>query len=377
MKKKRVAILGSTGSIGTQALNLIESFPDLFEVKALVAYSNKSLLKEQQKKFNVEYVGVIDDKLFENTDELDFGAHCLENAVEQEIDIVLVATRGIAALRAVLKAINTGVDVALANKETLVCGGALVKQALTKSNAKILPVDSEHSAIWQCLGKGKIKRLVLTASGGPFFNFSADEIAQVTPEMALRHPNWSMGKKITVDSATMMNKGLEIIEAHWLFDVPLNQIDVVVHPQSIVHSLVEYIDGSLIAQMAVPDMKYAIGYALSYPERLNLANANLDLTKIKPLNFFDYDSKVFPSIELAREAFAENLFMPIVLNAANDIAVEAFLNKKIRFNTIWKVVRKTLDYYKNKNIGIQLSVDNIYQLDCESKKIAENFLKGN
>ena len=335
MKRKKIAVLGSTGSVGTQTLDLIKLYPDLFEVKALVAYSNKTLLLEQQKQFNAEYVGIIDKSLYGRESGVCFGSECLENVAELDLDVILVATRGIAALRAVLKAIENGVDVALANKETLVCGGALVKEALVKSKSALLPVDSEHSAVWQCLGKGEVSRLVLTASGGPFFGFSAEKLKGVTPEMALKHPNWSMGSKITVDSATMMNKGLEIIEAHWLFDMPLKQIDVVVHPQSIVHSLVEYADGTMLAQMALPDMKYAIGYALS----------------LSPL-------------------------MPTVLNAANDTAVGAFLQNRIGFTDICETVRKTLDYYKNRLNGIQLSIDTVYGLDDEAKRTAENFLKG-
>ncbi len=377
MKRKKIAVLGSTGSIGTQTLELIEAFPDLFEVKALVAYSDKALLTKQQKRFGAEFAGLIDESLYESGSAIQFGAQCLENAVDLDVDVVLVATRGIAALRAVIKAINKGVDVALANKETLVCGGALVAEALSISKAKLLPVDSEHSAVWQCLGKGEIRRLILTASGGPFFGFTAERLSDVTPEMALKHPNWSMGSKITIDSATMMNKGLEILEAHWLFGVPLEQIDVVVHPQSVVHSLVEYADGAMLAQMALPDMKYAIGYALSFPERLNLPDARLNLTQVKPLEFFGYDKEVFPAIELAREAFALDPLMPVVLNAANDAGVFAFLDGKIGFCDICKTVRKTIDYYKNHLNGIQLSVDNIYELDAEAKKTAEKFLKGN
>lgn len=376
MKRKRIAVLGSTGSVGTQTLDLIKLYPDLFEVKALVAYSNKTLLLEQQKQFNAEYVGIIDKSLYGRESGVCFGSECLENVAELDLDVILVATRGIAALRAVLKAIENGVDVALANKETLVCGGALVKEALVKSKSALLPVDSEHSAVWQCLGKGEVSRLVLTASGGPFFGFSAEKLKGVTPEMALKHPNWSMGSKITVDSATMMNKGLELIEAHWLFDMPLEQIDVVVHPQSIVHSLVEYADGTMLAQMALPDMKYAIGYALSYPERLPAFDARLDLTKIKPLEFFRYDKKNFPAVDIVREAFSLSPLMPTVLNAANDTAVGAFLQNRIGFTDICETVRKTLDYYKNRLNGIQLSIDTVYGLDDEAKRTAENFLKG-
>ena len=335
MKRKKIAVLGSTGSIGTQTLELIEAFPDLFEVKALVAYSDKALLTKQQKRFGAEFAGLIDESLYESGSAIQFGAQCLENAVDLDVDVVLVATRGIAALRAVIKAINKGVDVALANKETLVCGGALVAEALSISKAKLLPVDSEHSAVWQCLGKGEIRRLILTASGGPFFGFTAESLSDVTPEMALKHPNWSMGSKITIDSATMMNKGLEILEAHWLFGVPLEQIDVVVHPQSIVHSMVELVDGTVIAQLGVPDMGLPIQLAMTYPERKASPFEHLDFYAMKDMSFEAPDYEKTPCLKLAMDCARRGGTAPCIMSAANEVAVAMFLNHRLGYNRIY------------------------------------------
>ena len=383
---KSMVILGSTGSIGTQALDVARLRN--FTVKALTSNSNIDLLEKQIREFKPEIAAVADEsraaelriKVADTDTKVLGGEEGICAAAQLDADKVLNSIVGIAGLKPTLAAIEAGNDIALANKETLVAGGELVTTRAKEKGVAILPVDSEHSAIFQSLqgspGKQSVKRLILTASGGPFFGRTRDDLKDVTVEQALKHPNWSMGAKITIDSATMMNKGLEIIEAHWLFDMPLEQIDVVVHPQSIVHSLVEYADGTMLAQMALPDMKYAIGYALSYPERLPAFDARLDLTKIKPLEFFRYDKKNFPAVDLVREAFSLSPLMPTVLNAANDTAVGAFLQNRIGFTDICETVRKTLDYYKNRLNGIQLSIDTVYGLDDEAKRTAENFLKG-
>ena len=380
-------MLGSTGSIGEQTLDVVRARSDRFEIAVLTACSNWQKLARQAEEFAPDAVVIADERWYGDLREalahLPVKVYAGTEAIEQVVrgdsaDVVVNALVGYAGMMPSLAAVETGKKLALANKESLVIAGKQIIEAADRNGAAILPVDSEHSAIFQSL-VGEVspaRRLILTASGGPFLHTPKERLCEVTVEQALRHPNWSMGSKITVDSATMMNKGLEIIEAHWLFDMPLEQIDVVVHPQSIVHSLVEYADGTMLAQMALPDTKYAIGYALSYPERLPAFDARLDLTKIKPLEFFRYDKKNFPAVDIVREAFSLSPLMPTVLNAANDTAVGAFLQNRIGFTDICETVRKTLDYYKNRLNGIQLSIDTVYGLDDEAKRTAENFLKG-
>ena len=357
---KKIALLGSTGSIGTQTLQVIKDNKNLYKVQSLVAFSNTEILAQQAKEFDAQYFATIKND----------GIECLEKAVDGA-DVVVVATRGMVALKAVLKAISQDKTVALANKETLVCGGKIVKQYLKKYGGKIHTVDSEHSAIWQCIDGNKhsqIKRLILTASGGAFKNFSYEQLESATASQALKHPTWDMGSKITIDSATMMNKGLEIIEASYLFDIPQENIDVVIHPQSIVHSMVEFCDGSVMAQMSNPDMRLPIQYALGYPDRHESKVSQLDLVG-KTLEFFAPDDNKFKCMQLCRNAFKMGGLYPAVLNAANDICVEEYLNDKIGFFDIPKIIQNVLDTFV---IEDELSVEGLFNVD---KKVKDYTIK--
>jgi 1-deoxy-D-xylulose-5-phosphate reductoisomerase len=358
MNKKKISIIGSTGSIGRSTLDVVRRFPDRFEVVALGAGSNVALLLEQILEFGPRLVSVKDaqaSRMLENLlgagrsdrrPEIFYGreAHSMVASCP-ESDMLVSAMVGAAGLLPTLSAIKAGKDIALANKETLVAAGEIVTTAAAAGKVKILPVDSEHSAIFQALQGNQRKtldRLLITASGGPFFGKSRLELETVSPEAALCHPNWSMGPKITIDSATMMNKGLEVIEAHWLFSVPLDRISVYIHPESVIHSMVEYVDGSIIAQMGVPDMRIPIAYALSYPERLPTACSRLDLFRLQKLSFYPPDEEKFPCLGLAFEACRKGSTMPAALNAANEVAVHAFLNKKIGFYDIPYVIGKVM-----------------------------------
>lgn len=350
--KKAVSILGSTGSIGVSTLDVIRQFPECFEVQALGCGRNVSLLADQIREFRPRRVSVIDEdharRLASLLDgvgprpEILYGEEGFARvAATEETRIVVSAMVGAAGLLPTLEAVRSGKLVALANKETLVIAGKIVTEAAAENGATILPVDSEHSAIFQALQGNRpenLRRILLTASGGPFFSLSGEELAHVTPEQALRHPNWRMGRKITIDSATLMNKGLEVIEAHWLFGVPVEQIDVHVHPESIIHSMVEYIDGSVIAQMGIPDMKIPIAYALAYPQRLPVDSPALDLFRLQKLTFFPPDMDRFPCLRLAFESCKAGGTMPAVLNAANEVAVGAFLEKRIGFMDIARII---------------------------------------
>lgn len=361
---KKIALLGSTGSIGTQTLQVIKDNKNLYKVQSLVAFSNVKILQQQAKEFGADYFATITND----------GMECLERAVEGA-DVVVVATRGMVALRAVLKAISQNKIVALANKETLVCGGEIVRQYLKKYGGKIYTVDSEHSAIWQCLEGNKhnqIKRLVLTASGGAFKNLTQEQLKYAKAQDALKHPTWDMGSKITIDSATMMNKGLEVIEASYLFDIPQEQIDVVVHPQSIVHSMVEFVDGSVLAQMSNPDMRLPIQYALSYPDRIKSGVSQLDLIG-KKLEFYSVDENKFRCISLCRKAFAKGGLYPAVLNAANDVCVQEYLNGKIGFFDVADIVEKVVDNYQ---IQDELSVDGLFAVDKKVKEYTTKLIYG-
>ena len=346
MTRKKLSILGSTGSIGRSTLEVVRQFPDRFEVVALGAGSNAALLCQQIVEFSPRLVSVLDtqvayslqnllgEKSGSSPDILYGPEGYCRVAAYPEADMLVSAMVGAAGLLPTLSAIEAGKNIALANKETLVAAGEIVMGAAAGKNVKILPVDSEHSAIFQALQgnhREALDRVLLTASGGPFFNKSRSELEAVTPEAALRHPNWSMGRKITIDSATLMNKGLEVIEAHWLFGVPVERISVHIHPESIVHSMVEYVDGSVIAQMGIPDMKIPIAYALAYPERLPVASPRLDLFRLQKLSFYPPDEEKFPCLRLAFDACRKGSTMPAVLNAANEIAVHAFLEKTIGF----------------------------------------------
>ncbi len=347
---KRLAILGSTGSIGVSTLEIVAEHPDCFRVTALTAGRNLALLEEQINRFSPEIVAVPDEenakrlreRIAADGPQILFGtAGLIACARESQANMVVSAIVGAAGLEPTLAAVKAGLDVALANKETLVVAGELVMSALKSSGGKLFPVDSEHSAIYQSL-KGHrredVRRLILTASGGPFRNWSLEDLQDVRPDDALAHPNWTMGRKITIDSATMMNKGLEVIEAHWLFDLPVDKIDVHIHPESIVHSMVEYVDGAVMAQLGIPDMKTPIAYALSYPERLSLDLPPLDLCRLGKLHFSAPDSQCFPCLGLAYEAIRRGGTTPAVLNAANELAVEAFLQKKIAFLDIPRTI---------------------------------------
>jgi 1-deoxy-D-xylulose-5-phosphate reductoisomerase len=354
---KRISVLGSTGSIGCSTLDVIGSYPDEFTVMALAAGRNIALLKNQIERFRPRLAVVIDEehahdlRRLLNATEATAVLYGLEGyreaAAISGADLVVSAMVGAAGLIPTLDAIAAGKTIALANKETLVMAGRIVLREAAEKGVSIIPVDSEHSAIFQCLQghrRKDVKRIILTASGGPFLHLSRKELTTVTPAQALKHPNWTMGKKITIDSATMMNKGLEVIEAGWLFGIPVTDIDVVVHPQSIVHSMVEYRDGSVIAQLGVPDMRIPIAYALAFPRRLHRrADLPLDLIRVGALEFFAPDPERFPCLKLAYTAAGIGGTMPAVMNGANECAVQAFIDERIGFNDICRLVQKVLD----------------------------------
>ena len=375
---KRILILGSTGSIGVQALEVISETPGL-EVAGLAAGANYRLLIEQAQRFGATEVAIVDEsagsKVMSALPEATVrsGPGCIRGLVEEiGCDIVLNAVVGAAGLEATVAALDHGRDLALANKESLVVAGGFVMQMAAEKGVRILPVDSEHSAIFQCLqGQPRPRRLYLTASGGPFFGKTADELASVTPEEALNHPRWEMGSKITVDSATLMNKGLEIIEAHHLFGVGYNEIEVIVHPQSVVHSLVEFADGSVLAQLGIPSMKLPIAYALNHPERLPVSQARLDLAALGQLTFFEPDLEAFPCLRLAMDAGRRGGGAPIALNAANEIAVASFLTGRIRFQKIAGIVEQTLTSLDGKLPARIGSLEEIEDVDRQARLLAE------
>ena len=351
--KKQIAILGSTGSIGTQALQVIEEHPDLYEVYALTANNKVEKLIEQARKFQPEAVVIAnEDKYQQLKDALAdlpikvyAGAEALCEIVESgPVNIVLTAMVGYAGLKPTMNAIMAGKTIALANKETLVVAGELITELAQQYRTPILPVDSEHSAIFQCLEMNNpISKVILTASGGPFRTFSMEQLATVTKEQALKHPNWSMGAKITIDSASMMNKGFEVIEAKWLFGVKPEQIEVVVHPQSVIHSMVEYKDGAVKAQLGVPDMRLPIQYAFSYPKRESLSGERLDFMKCNTITFEAPDTKRFRNLAFAYEAMNRGGNMACILNAANEVVVAAFLKDQISFLGMSDVIEKTMN----------------------------------
>jgi 1-deoxy-D-xylulose-5-phosphate reductoisomerase len=344
---KKIAILGSTGSIGRQALDVIRALPHELKVIALTGNKNLELLERQISEFQ--------PKMFCSSvkPDISYGGEFLsaeEIASHPGVDCVIVATAGNAGLSPTLAALQAGKTVALASKEVLVMAGEIIVREASLHKAKILPIDSEHSAIWQCLQgeENKPQRLFLTASGGPFYHYSQSQLTEVTPEQALQHPVWKMGRKVTIDSATLMNKGLEVIEAHWLFSFPFDSIEILIHPQSVVHSMVEFTDGSLKAQLSWPDMRLPIQYALSYPLRWsNSELPRLDWDKIKSLNFEPVDYDKFPCLKLALDAGKSGGTYPAVLCAADEVAVELFLSHRIGFTDIAKVVQKTLEQHRN------------------------------
>ncbi|MCX5838054.1 MAG: 1-deoxy-D-xylulose-5-phosphate reductoisomerase [Deltaproteobacteria bacterium] len=383
---KRISLLGSTGSIGASTLDVVGAHPDRFVVTALAAGRNITLMKQQIERFRPRLAAVFDEAHARelrsllgsaSTTDLLFGPEGYrETAASADADMVVSAMVGAAGLLPTLDAIEAGKDIALANKETLVMAGHLVLRKATERGVKIIPVDSEHSAIFQCLQghrREDLRRIILTASGGPFLHASKEELAKVTPAQALRHPNWVMGKKITIDSATMMNKGLEVIEAGWLFELPATEIDVLIHPQSIVHSLVEYRDGSVIAQMGVPDMRIPIAYALSYPNRLTRGENNLDLRKVGTLTFLDSDPIRFPALRLAYAAAKTGGTMPTVLNAANEMAVTAFIEGKTGFDKIVSIVEEVLSRHRGQ---ADPGIDTILAADRWAREEAGKIIEG-
>ena len=378
MDMKKISILGSTGSIGTQALDVIAHNQDKFKVTALSCAKSLPLLCRQIEEFSPEAVAVRDEadakELADKYRDLEifWGAEGLKTIASMEsCDMVLNSLMGMKGLEPTMAAIESGKDIAFANKETLVAGGQLVMDAVKKHGVAMLPVDSEHSAIFQSLQGNRdneIRRILLTASGGPFRGYSLEQLEQVSLEQALNHPNWSMGSKITIDSATMMNKGLEVIEARWLFDVPLEKIQVVVHPQSILHSAVEYMDSSVIGQMGNPDMRIPIAYAFSYPERMDLSDVTqpLDLFSLKEgMSFYPADRSVFKTIDLAYEACREGGSCPVVLNGANEVLVDLFLHGKIRFIDIQNFLIQMMEAHQTKR---NLDLETILEEDMRGRE---------
>ena len=381
--KRKIAILGSTGSIGTQALEVIEEHPDMFEVYVLTAHHQVDLLIRQARRFMPEIVVIANERHYPRLKEAlaDLpikvwgGADALAQVVQMKpIDMVLTALVGYAGLRPTIAALEAGKAIALANKETLVVAGELITTLAKEKNAPILPVDSEHSAIFQCLSgtwNNSVEKIWLTASGGPFRTKTPDELATVTKEQALRHPNWNMGAKVTIDSASMMNKGFEMIEARWLFDLPPEQIEIVVHPQSIVHSMVQFEDGAVLAQLGLPDMKLPIAYALSYPKRLKTAAPRLDFRQYASLTFEEPDMGRFRNLAYAFEAIRKGGNMPCILNAANEVAVAAFLEDRAGFLQMSDVIAQTME---KATFVARPTYDDYVETDAEARRIAAEFL---
>ena len=381
---KNIVILGATGSIGLNTLDVIARHPDKYRTLAISAHSNWKGLNELCKKHKPKYAILVEEEAAENLRNISpkgvevlSGESALDNiASHDEADFVMAAIVGGAGMSSTFSAAMAGKRIMLANKESLVLGGALLMNAVKKSGAEIIPVDSEHSAIFQCLqaGKNGLNKIQLTASGGPFLNRPFESLNTVTPEEACKHPNWKMGQKISVDSATMMNKGLEVIEASFLFNLPASQIEVVVHPQSIVHSCVYYDDGSVLSQLGLPDMRSAISYALSFPERHSSGVKPLDLTKQPPLEFFPPDLKKYKCLELAYLAIKKGGSAPGTLNAANEVAVDAFLKNKIGFLDISKIIERTLNETPGQNLDTLASVVENDQL---SRQLALSLISKN
>jgi 1-deoxy-D-xylulose-5-phosphate reductoisomerase len=382
---KHLTILGSTGSIGVNTLNVVRGNPHHYKVVALAAGTNAELLREQIIEFKPQLVAVQDESVAARLQillpsspwpEIFFGPEGYRNAATaRNVDMVVSALAGAAGLLPTWEAIAAGKDIALANKEVMVMAGDLVMAKAQASGSRILPIDSEHSAIFQCLlghRRQDVKRIILTASGGPFLRLPQGDLEKVTPSQALNHPNWRMGKKISVDSATMMNKGLEIIEARWLFDIDFDEIHVYIHPQSIVHSLVEYRDGCILAQLGTPDMKVPISYALSFPERLLSLGVSLDLLALRNLEFLSPDFDKFPCIHLAYQAGRQGGTMPAVLSAANELAVQAFLEGKIRFTQISKIIEETLSLHSSK--GSHHTIDDILAADLWAREACRELI---
>jgi 1-deoxy-D-xylulose-5-phosphate reductoisomerase len=376
---KKIAIMGSSGSIGKSTLDVIRNYPDRFSVSALCVHANTTLLKEQIAEFRPAVVAVGTEALADQLrkelgpgTEIRFGIDgYLEIAKSADYDIFVGAMVGFAGLAPTIEAVKRGKRIALANKETLVVAGELVTKLCREYNAELLPVDSEHSALFQCLqgeNTPEVKKFIITASGGPFFTSSKAQLEQVTVEQALNHPTWKMGSKITIDSATMMNKGLEVIEARWLFDFPIDKIDVVIHPQSIIHSMIEFVDGSIKAQLSTPDMRIPIQYALSYPERLPGSYVQTQFPSLKALTFHEPDFDKFACLQLAFDAIAEGGLSPCILNAANEVAVTRFLKGEINFLKIPYIIHSALATIEKTSAPC---LDDIFTCDLTTRRFAE------
>ena len=378
---KKIAILGSTGSIGTQALDVIEANPDLFQAYVLTAYNNVELLINQARRFQPEVVVIANEQHYDAVQralsnlpiKVYAGADALCEVVQDEnVDIVLASMVGFAGLRPTISAIKAKKVIALANKETLVVAGELMNRLAAEYQVPILPVDSEHSAIFQCLEPGnRIEKILLTASGGPFRRYSEEELKTVTKAQALAHPTWNMGAKITIDSATMMNKGFEVIEAKWLFGVKPEQIQVVVHPQSVIHSMVQFEDGAVKAQLGVPDMRLPIQYAFSYPKRLHSDFDRLDFFSLKNLTFEEADTKRFPCLQFAYEALRKGGNMPCIVNAANEIVNRAFIDDRISFTRMAEIIDATMQHVA---FSHESELETYLQTDEEARRYATSLL---
>ncbi len=380
--KRRIAILGSTGSIGRQALEVISGNPDLFIAEVLTANTNSQLLISQAIEHNVNSVVITDESKYDEVSEalaghgikVFTGRSSLCSLVSGDnIDMVLAAMVGFSGLESTICAIKAGKAIALANKETLVAAGSIVMKLAAEHRAPIIPVDSEHSAIFQCLQgeRAEIEKIILTASGGPFFRKSLQEIGNATPLEALNHPKWSMGPKVTIDSASMMNKGLEMIEAHWLFGIKPCDIEIVVHPQSIIHSMVQFSDGSVTAQLSVPDMRLPIQYALSYPRRVKLDTKRIDFAQLGSLEFFNPDHEKFPALAIAYKAIERGGNIPCAMNAANEVVVESFLKGEIRFDAIPQIIDQVTELTP---YIADPTLDDIYETDRISRNTANQLL---
>lgn len=382
--KKRIAIFGSTGSIGTQALDVIASNPDKFSAEVLTAHQNDELLVQQALQFNPNIVVIGDEKKYMQVKEAlsstDIKVFAGEKALEEVaamdcFDLMLAAIVGYAGLKPTLKAIDTGKAIALANKETLVVAGDIIMGRAVEKKVPIIPVDSEHSAIFQCLvgeARNRIEKVILTASGGPFLGRKPNYLVNVKREHALQHPNWTMGAKITIDSATLMNKGLEMIEAKWLFNLKPEQVQVVIHPQSIIHSMVQFEDGSIKAQMGLPDMRVPIQYAMTFPRRIKNNLPRYDFLKVNTLNFEEPDVKTFRNLALAREALYKAGNLPCIMNAANEIAVYAFLRNRINFLDMTDVIEKTM---QNIQFIGKPTLEEYFESDGEARNFAADLIK--
>jgi 1-deoxy-D-xylulose-5-phosphate reductoisomerase len=382
---RNIIILGSTGSIGCNSLRVIANFPDRYRAAYLIAHRNIELLYSQIAEYKPRGAVVIDPKAaaelrsrVNSSIEVLSGIEGIEEVVSRDdTDTMISSLVGYAGLRPTIHAIEAGKTIALANKETLVVAGALIMELAKKHGVPIIPVDSEHSAILQCLAgevRETVAKIILTASGGPFLRRTKEELKSVTIAQALDHPNWRMGNKITIDSATLMNKGLEVIEAHHLFDIPPDKIEVIIHPQSIIHSMVEFIDGSVKAQLGVPDMKIPIQYALTYPDRRSSKYERVNFTKLRSMEFIEPDTSVFPCLRLAGEALREGGTAPAVLNAANEIAVKAFLKGDITFTGIPELIERALQEHKTE---MNISLESIERADVETREKVQSYLSNN